>query len=155
MIEWKKNRMKLAAQNVFGRWTPALPSPCINTVMSWAKITRCQENIDTDCKCEYPSLQILAREKCPSQDLLCSDAETNFYFTAPSYTVSFWWFTYCQLIILLFNVTLTAWLIALMMEAASSSIKLVKFYQITWHNIPEDSRLHTCHHENLKSHHYK
>jgi hypothetical protein len=28
----------------------------------------------------------------------------------------------------------------------------VKFYQTTWHNNPEDSHLHTHHHENLKSH---
>jgi hypothetical protein len=25
-------------------------------------------------------------------------------------------------------------------------------YQITWHHIPEDSNLHSQHHENLKSH---
>jgi hypothetical protein len=43
-------------------------------------------------------------------------------------------------------------LIALMMEAASNSETSVNFYQTIWCNIPEDSCLHTCHHENLKSH---
>jgi hypothetical protein len=42
----------------------------------------------------------------------------------------------------------------LMMEAASTSETLVNFYQTTWCNIPEDSHLHACHHENLKSHCY-
>jgi hypothetical protein len=41
---------------------------------------------------------------------------------------------------------------ALMMEAASTPEMLVNFYQTTWCNIPEDSHLHTRHHENLKSH---
>jgi hypothetical protein len=40
--------------------------------------------------------------------------------------------------------------IALMMEAASTSETSVN-YQTTRHNIPEDSHLHTCRHENLKS----
>jgi hypothetical protein len=44
------------------------------------------------------------------------------------------------------------WLIALMMEAASTSETSVNFYQTTWHNNLEDSCLHTCCHENLKSH---
>jgi hypothetical protein len=35
--------------------------------------------------------------------------------------------------------------IALMMEAVSSSEALVRMYQTTWCNIPEDSHLHTCH----------
>jgi hypothetical protein len=39
-----------------------------------------------------------------------------------------------------------------MMEAASTSEILVKFYQTTWHNNPENSHLHTHHHKNLKSH---
>jgi hypothetical protein len=39
-----------------------------------------------------------------------------------------------------------------MMDAASTSEMLVNFYQTTWCNIPEDSLLHTCHSENLKSH---
>jgi hypothetical protein len=38
------------------------------------------------------------------------------------------------------------------MEAASTSETAVNFYQTTQHNNPEDSHLHTCHHENLKSH---
>jgi hypothetical protein len=42
--------------------------------------------------------------------------------------------------------------IALMMEAASTSETLVNFYQATRRNIPEDSHLHTCRRENLKSH---
>jgi hypothetical protein len=33
--------------------------------------------------------------------------------------------------------------IALMMEAVSTSEISVSFYQSTWHNIPEDSYLHT------------
>jgi hypothetical protein len=41
-------------------------------------------------------------------------------------------------------------LIALMMEAASTSEMLITFYQITWHYNPEHSHLHSCHHENLK-----
>jgi hypothetical protein len=39
-----------------------------------------------------------------------------------------------------------------MMEAASTSETSVYFYQVTRRNIPEDSRLHTCRRENLKSH---
>jgi hypothetical protein len=38
-----------------------------------------------------------------------------------------------------------------MMEAASTSETLVNFYQTTWRYNPEDSHLHTHHHENLKS----
>jgi hypothetical protein len=39
-----------------------------------------------------------------------------------------------------------------MLEAVSTSEMLVNFYKATWCNIPEDSRLHTRHCENLKSH---
>jgi hypothetical protein len=42
--------------------------------------------------------------------------------------------------------------ITLMMEAASTSETSVYFYRTTWRNNPEDSHLHTCHYENLKSH---
>jgi hypothetical protein len=42
-------------------------------------------------------------------------------------------------------------LIALMMEAASTSETLVNFYQTTWRYNPEDSHLRTHHRENLKS----
>jgi hypothetical protein len=42
-------------------------------------------------------------------------------------------------------------LIALMMEAARTSETLVNFYQTTWRYNPEDSHLHTHHHENLKT----
>jgi hypothetical protein len=42
-------------------------------------------------------------------------------------------------------------LIALMMGAASISETSVNFYQTTWRYNPEDSHLHTWHHENLKS----
>jgi hypothetical protein len=38
-----------------------------------------------------------------------------------------------------------------MMEAVSTSETFFIFYETTWHNIPEDSHLHTCHLENLKS----
>jgi hypothetical protein len=41
---------------------------------------------------------------------------------------------------------------ALMMEAVSNSEMSINFYQNTWCIIPEDSHLHTHHHENLKSH---
>jgi hypothetical protein len=44
--------------------------------------------------------------------------------------------------------------IALMVEAARTSEMSVNVYQTTWRNIPEDSHLHTCHRENLKSHWY-
>jgi hypothetical protein len=37
---------------------------------------------------------------------------------------------------------LAASIIALIMEAASTSETSVNFYQTTWHNIPEDSHLH-------------
>jgi hypothetical protein len=37
-------------------------------------------------------------------------------------------------------------------EATSTTEKLVKFYQTAWCRIPEDSHLHACHCENLKSH---
>jgi hypothetical protein len=43
-------------------------------------------------------------------------------------------------------------MIALMMEAASTSETSVNFYQNTRRNIPEGSYLHTRRHENLKSH---
>jgi hypothetical protein len=42
-------------------------------------------------------------------------------------------------------------IIALMMEAASTYEMLVNFYHTTWRYSPEDSHLHTCHCENLKS----
>jgi hypothetical protein len=45
--------------------------------------------------------------------------------------------------------------IALMMEAENTSETFVNFYQTTWHNIPEDSHLHTHCRENLKSHQIK
>jgi hypothetical protein len=41
--------------------------------------------------------------------------------------------------------------IAMMTEAASTSETLVNFYQTAQHN-SEDSHLHTCRRENLKSH---
>jgi hypothetical protein len=41
--------------------------------------------------------------------------------------------------------------IALMMEAASTSEMSVNFYQTTQRYNPEDSHLHTHHRENLKS----
>jgi hypothetical protein len=43
-------------------------------------------------------------------------------------------------------------LIALQMEAVSTSETSVNFYQTTRRNIPEDSHLHTRRCENLKSH---
>jgi hypothetical protein len=39
-----------------------------------------------------------------------------------------------------------------MPEAASTSEMSINFYQTAWCNIPEDSHLHTRHHESLKSH---
>jgi hypothetical protein len=42
--------------------------------------------------------------------------------------------------------------IALMMEAVSTSITSVNFYETVRRNIPEDSHLHTRRRENLKSH---
>jgi hypothetical protein len=44
------------------------------------------------------------------------------------------------------------WVITLMVEAASTSETLLNVYQTTRCNIAEDSHLHTCCHENLKSH---
>jgi hypothetical protein len=46
-------------------------------------------------------------------------------------------------------------LIALMMEAGSSSETAVNVYQTTRRNNPEDSHLRTCRRENLKSHNGK
>jgi hypothetical protein len=43
-------------------------------------------------------------------------------------------------------------LIALMLEAVSTSEMSVNFYYTTWRNNPEDSHLHTHCHKNLKSH---
>jgi hypothetical protein len=40
--------------------------------------------------------------------------------------------------------------LALMMEAVRTSETSVNFNVITWHYIPEDSKLHTCRRENLK-----
>jgi hypothetical protein len=47
---------------------------------------------------------------------------------------------------------LVASIIALLMVAARTSETLMNFYQTTWQNNPEDSHLHACCHENLKSH---
>jgi hypothetical protein len=46
---------------------------------------------------------------------------------------------------------LAASIIAMMMEAASTSETSVNFYQMTRHNNQEVSHLHTHRHENLKS----
>jgi hypothetical protein len=43
-------------------------------------------------------------------------------------------------------------LIALVMEAVFASETSVSIYLTTWQYIPEDYKLHTRHHENLKSH---
>jgi hypothetical protein len=43
-------------------------------------------------------------------------------------------------------------IIRAMIQAASTSETSVNFYQITLHNNPEDSHLHTRRNENLKSH---
>jgi hypothetical protein len=40
----------------------------------------------------------------------------------------------------------------MMMEAVRTSETSVKFNVTTWRYIPEDSELHTCRRENLKSH---
>jgi mannose/fructose-specific phosphotransferase system component IIA len=42
--------------------------------------------------------------------------------------------------------------ITLIMDAVSTSKTSVNFYQTTRRNIAEDSHLHTCRRENLKSH---
>jgi hypothetical protein len=44
------------------------------------------------------------------------------------------------------------WLIALMMEAVSTSETSINVYQTTRRNVPEESRYQTRHCENLKSH---
>jgi hypothetical protein len=49
-----------------------------------------------------------------------------------------------------FSVLKVYQLIALMIEAASTSDKLVNFYQTTQHYNPKDSHLHTRRRENLK-----
>jgi hypothetical protein len=49
------------------------------------------------------------------------------------------------------NLTVQEDIIALMMEAARTSETLVNFYQTTRRYNPEDSHLHTCRRENLKS----
>jgi hypothetical protein len=45
-----------------------------------------------------------------------------------------------------------ATIIALMMEAASTSETSGNFYQTAWRNNPEDCHRHARRHENLKSH---
>jgi hypothetical protein len=60
----------------------------------------------------------------------------------------FWVVMPCSLVVCSLAITL-------MMEAASTSEMLVNFYQTTRNYNPEDSHLHTCHHENLKSHKIK
>jgi hypothetical protein len=47
---------------------------------------------------------------------------------------------------------LTASIFTLMMEAVNTSEMSVNLYETTQRNIPEGCDLHTCHHENLKSH---
>jgi hypothetical protein len=49
------------------------------------------------------------------------------------------------------GLVLVASIIALMMDAASTTETSVNFYQTTRRNNPEDSHLHTCHREDLKS----
>jgi hypothetical protein len=46
-------------------------------------------------------------------------------------------------------------MIALMMEAVSTSETSVNFYQTIQRNIPEDNHLHTRRRENLRSHTFK
>jgi hypothetical protein len=43
-------------------------------------------------------------------------------------------------------------MVAIMLEAANTFEMSMNFYQTMQHNNLEDSRLHTCSHENLKSH---
>jgi hypothetical protein len=43
-------------------------------------------------------------------------------------------------------VVLIASIITLLLAAVN---EMASFYQTAWSNIPEDSNLHTCHHENL------
>jgi hypothetical protein len=50
------------------------------------------------------------------------------------------------------EVLTTSIIIVLMMEAVSTSKTSVNFYDTTRRNIPEDSHLHICRRENLKSH---
>jgi hypothetical protein len=45
-------------------------------------------------------------------------------------------------------------MMALIMEAASTSETSVNFYQTTWLNNPEDSHFHTHCHENLNVHYH-
>jgi hypothetical protein len=49
------------------------------------------------------------------------------------------------------HLTVTCTVIRAIMEALSTSETSISFYQTTWCNIPEDSRLHTRHRENQKS----
>jgi hypothetical protein len=50
------------------------------------------------------------------------------------------------------EVLTTSIVIALMMEAVSTSKTSVNFYETTWRKMPEESHLHTRRRENLKSH---
>jgi hypothetical protein len=62
----------------------------------------------------------------------------------------FWVVAPCRLVEV-FSEVLAAFIIALMMEAASTSEMSVNFYQTTQRYNPEDSHLLTCHRENFKS----
>jgi hypothetical protein len=50
------------------------------------------------------------------------------------------------------RVMMIGMIIALMKEAVCTSETLVNIYLTTWQYIQKDSKLHTHHHENLKSH---
>jgi hypothetical protein len=67
-------------------------------------------------------------------------------------TTAFWDITTCSLVEVdrLFRGAYC--LIALMMEAVSTSETSVNFYETAWRNIPEDGNLHTRRRKNMKSH---
>jgi hypothetical protein len=44
------------------------------------------------------------------------------------------------------------YLLALMIEAGSTSVISVNYYETTWRIIPQDSYLYTRHGDNIKSH---
>jgi hypothetical protein len=65
----------------------------------------------------------------------------------------FWDVAPCSLVEVYQNFKGACCLILLNMEAASTSEVLTNFNHTTQCNISEDSHLHTCHNENLTSHH--
>jgi hypothetical protein len=103
------------------------------------------------CNCLSDSLNISAQENCIHRQYVLYFILVMFHCFKVK-TAVFWDVTPCSLVEVdqhfrgAYSLHLT-----LLMKTVHTPETLVNFYQTTWCNIPEDSLLRTCHHENLKS----